>query len=29
MPQYIIVYPLDVVENPEEYIRNIKQKKFK
>ena len=26
MPQYIIVHPLEVVENPEEYIRNLKQK---
>jgi len=26
MPQYIIVKPLEVVENPEEYIRNLKQK---
>ena len=26
MLQYIIVKPLEVVENPEEYIRNLKQK---
>ena len=28
MPEYIIVYPLDVVEDPDEYIRNIKNKKL-
>ena len=27
MPEYIIVYPLDVVEDPDEYIRIIKNKK--
>lgn len=28
MPQYIIVYPVDIVKKPDEYIQNLKQKKL-